>query len=215
MGLLPSCRFATLSAMSSGTDRWSYASPDTVLGALQRGLGRGAHQAMSDPDAPGLVDACLRRDCRWDWQVDERYVYLARLVRDLRMPIAPIIAQLHIAPPSESDDDNAFAVALGVLEVLGRAGADGAVEGARGYVRGGGRWLEALETVAGAWPVAWWDDLYPVIADRIDALTEYEARWLSPHRCGWTPTVAELEDWIRTTQPIVDRVAGDRAEDRP
>lgn len=171
--------------MSGDTAGGFYARPDTMIGALQRGLGRGAHRAMVDPDAPDVVNACLRRDWRWDWQVDERHVYLARLVRDLRMPITPITVQLHNAPPFESDDDNAFAVALGVLEVLGRAGVDGAVEAARDYVRQGARWLEALQTLAGAWPVAWWDDLYPVIAGRIDALTEYEALWRSPPWTIW------------------------------
>src|SRR5262245_30399842 len=112
----PSSRVATLSTMSSDTDGWHYASVNTVSGALQRGLGRGAHQVASTPDAPDLVTACLRRDYRWDWQVDERDVYLARLVRDLRMPIAPITAQLRDAPPPDSDDDNVFAVALGVFE---------------------------------------------------------------------------------------------------
>jgi hypothetical protein len=161
--------------MTSETGGWHYASPNTVPGALQRGLGRGAHQVLSTPDASDLVTACLRRDYRWDWQVDERDVYLARLVRDLRLPIAPIIAQLHDAPPRYSDYDNAFTVALGVLEVLGRADVDEAVEGVRCYIGQGDRWLDALETVAGTWPTAWWDDLYPTIADRIGGLGERAA----------------------------------------
>src|SRR4051812_27042796 len=87
---------------------WHYESPRTLAGALQRGLGRGAHDAADDPAAPGLVMDCIRRDHRWDWQVDEREVYLARLVRDLRLPAAPIAAQLFSAPPDDLDDDNAF-----------------------------------------------------------------------------------------------------------
>jgi hypothetical protein len=171
--------------MSSDTEGWYYASPTTVPGALQRGLGRGAEQVVSASDGPDLVAACLRRDYRWDPDVDERDVYLARLVRDLQMPVAPIIAQLHDAPPRDRDDDNAFGVALGVLEVLGRAGLDEAVEAVRGYVRHGQRWIEALETAADAWPVAWWDDLYPVISDRIDALAAYDRFWMSPPWTTW------------------------------
>ena len=62
---LPSSKVATLSAMSSDTDGWHYASPNTVPGALQRGLGRGAYQVASTPDAPDLVITCMRRDYRW------------------------------------------------------------------------------------------------------------------------------------------------------
>lgn len=168
--------------MSSDTEH--YANPETLAGALQRGLGRGADRAMTDPDGPELVAACLRRDYRWDWQVDERDVYLARLVRDLGMPIAPIIAQLRGAPPDESDDDNVFAVTLGALDVLARAGVDGVVEEVRRYIREGDRWLEALATVAATWPTGWWEDLYPAIADRIDARTD-EALWSSPPWTAW------------------------------
>jgi hypothetical protein len=176
--------------MSGDKDDWHYASPNTVAGALQHGLGRGAYRAMSDPDAPDLVAACLRRDHRWDWQVDERDVYLARLVRDLRMPIAPIITRLHTAPPYESDNDHTFAVTMGVLDVLARAGVDGVVEEVRQYIRDGNRWLDAVQTVAGAWPAAWWDDLYPAVADRIDSITGHGALRLSP---PWT--VWAYRDW--------------------
>ncbi|MEU7905489.1 hypothetical protein [Actinoplanes sp. NPDC049118] len=186
--------------MSSDTDGWHYASPDTVAGALQRGLGRGAHRAMSAPAAPDPVTDCLRRDYRWDWQVDERDVYLARLVRDLRMPIAPIVARLHDAPPADSDDDNEFAVALGVLEVLGRAGVDGAVDGVRRYIRDGDRRIDALETVSRTWPVPWWDDLYPAITGRIGALTEYEALWLSPPWTVWADRDERIAAAVRSAK---------------
>ena len=68
---------------------WHYASPRTLAGALQHGLGRGAREAADDPAAPDLVMACVWRDYRWDWLVDEREVDPARLVRDLRLPVSP------------------------------------------------------------------------------------------------------------------------------
>ncbi|MEU6076017.1 hypothetical protein [Micromonospora sp. NPDC047074] len=82
---------------------WHYADPRTLAGALQHGLGRGAHRALVDPTAPELIADCLRRDYRWFWHVDEREVYLARLVRDLRLPVSPITARLHAAAPEEAD----------------------------------------------------------------------------------------------------------------
>ncbi|MEC3980825.1 hypothetical protein [Amycolatopsis sp. H20-H5] len=59
---------------NTGDDRWCYAPAKTLRGALQRGSAW--HQVV-----PGLVLDCVRRDYRWDRQVDERTVYLVRLAR--------------------------------------------------------------------------------------------------------------------------------------
>jgi len=205
---------------------WHYASPRTVAGALQRGLGRGARRAMVDPAAPDLVTDCLRRDYRWSWQVDQRDVYLARLVRDLRLPLAPITALLYAAPPEESDHDNAFTATLDVLEVLGRAGVDGAVDEARRCIREGDRWLDTLQTVARAWPIAWWDDLYPAVADRLNAADEPRPLWLSPPWTHWAqrdPRIAAAASAARSRPgpprpfadtPTADLLAALREPDR-
>src|SRR5690349_6235786 len=132
-----------------------YDPPDTIAGQLQRGLGRGA-RAVRDPE---LVSACLRHSYAWDWQVDARHIYLARLVRDLAMPVAPIVARLHAAEPELGDTE--FTVTLGVLDRLGRAGVEGVLDGVRDYIEHGPGWQDALEYVAEDWPVAWWDDLLP------------------------------------------------------
>jgi hypothetical protein len=114
----------------------TYDSPDTVAGQLQRGLGRGA-RAVRDP---ALVEACLRQQYAWDWQVDSRDVYLARLVRELGMPVQPILARLHAAEPE-------FTVALGVLACLGAAGIEEVVAGVRDYIGRGRRGPEVLEHI--------------------------------------------------------------------
>lgn len=44
---------------------------------------------------------CIQQDFRWD-RVDERNVYLARLVRDLELPTAQIVTQL-FAHPEDAD----------------------------------------------------------------------------------------------------------------
>lgn len=194
----------TAVSMSCATDdcahSWHYASPRTLTGALQHGLGRGAHRAMSDPAAPDLVADCLRRDYRWDWWVDERKVYLARLVRDLRLPVEPIAARLFAAPPEESDDDNEFTNTLGVLEVLGHASVDGVVDEVRRYIREGERWLEAVQTVASSWPAAWWDDLYPIVLGRLDAVARDQALWLSPPWTGWAARDERIADAVDAAQ---------------
>ncbi|HTJ34024.1 MAG TPA: hypothetical protein VL738_12405 [Dactylosporangium sp.] len=143
-------------------DDWHYLPTRTRAGALQRGLGRGAVRARQDPAAPELVYACIRRDHRW-LPLDDRGVYLARLVRDLQLPIGPILARLYTA----TDETGEFSHVLRVAEALGRAGSDGIVESLRRYVHIGPYWREALTAVAAGWPANWWDDLLPVAADRL------------------------------------------------
>ncbi|RSM42741.1 hypothetical protein DMB66_54525 [Actinoplanes sp. ATCC 53533] len=111
------------------------------------------------------MEDCLRHHYAWDWQVDARDVYLARLVRDLGMPVGPIVARLHAAEPELGDTE--FTVSLGVLGCLGKAGIEEAVDGVRDYIVRGPGWQEALEEVAGQWPVAWWDDLLPQVRHRL------------------------------------------------
>jgi hypothetical protein len=143
----------------------TYEPSNTLAGQLQRGLGRGALGARDDAAA---VYACVREDYRWWWHIDERAVYLARLIRDLDLSVAPLIDRLHAADPD--DDSNEFTNTLQVLEALGRAGVDGVVDELRRYVTEGPHWQQALETVARQWPVELWDDLLPVVRGRVDGL---------------------------------------------
>jgi hypothetical protein len=133
---------------------WRYDPARTTAGQLQRGLGRGAVE-VRDAD---LVYACVRRDHRWWWCVDERAVYLARLIRDLGLSITPLVERLHATDP---DDDNEFENTLEVLEVLGRVGVDGVVDEVRRYVIEGRHPQEVLAAVAHQWPAEYWADLVP------------------------------------------------------
>ncbi|MFD0903021.1 hypothetical protein [Actinomadura sediminis] len=161
-----------------------YTSPDTLLGALQHGLGRGAARAMRDPEAASsAVLACLRRDHRWWWTVDERAVYLARLVRDLKIPIARVLAVLDGVPPE--DDENGAGLTLEVLEVLGRTGNREAVEGVRRHIIEGPHWAEALETVASTWDAALWDDLYPHLRGRLATADLGRVLWIGAPWTRW------------------------------
>ena len=133
----------------------------TVAGQVQRGLGRAARQA---PEA-GVVHDCVRRDHRWWWAIDDRAVYLARLIRDFGLGAAPLLDRLRATDLDE--DNNEFHHTLEVLEVLGRAGVPGVVDGIRRHVAEGPRPQDVLEAVARQWPVELWDDLLPVVRDRI------------------------------------------------
>ncbi|MEY9864472.1 hypothetical protein ABH935_010131 [Catenulispora sp. GAS73] len=68
-------------------DDWSYAGPGSLEGMLQRGRGQGAYRAMTDPDAPPLIYACLARDHRYTTMIDEREVYLPRTLTEASSPL--------------------------------------------------------------------------------------------------------------------------------
>lgn len=143
----------------------AYAPPDSLQGLLQRGRGLGHDRALQDPAAaaPYVYD-CIRREQRWDSQCDQRALYHARLVRDLGLPLGPILGQLAV---DGADGEEAVWRATSVLELLALAGSAEAREGLRNYVRDGEHWVHVLESIAGEWPRAWWDDLGDVARERI------------------------------------------------
>ncbi|MGI5170934.1 hypothetical protein ACQEU3_41940 [Spirillospora sp. CA-253888] len=172
-----------------------YARPDTLLGALQRGMGRGVVQTMNDPAAAReAVLSCLRRDHRWWWTCDDRAVYLARLVRDLEIPIDRLLAVLDRVPPG--DDENGAALTLEVLEVLGRAGNRQAIDGVRRHIIEGPHWLEALDTVGPSWDTELWDDLYPRLRDRIATVEPGRILWKSLPWVRWAGQDAHVASLI-------------------
>ncbi|WP_345638087.1 hypothetical protein [Rugosimonospora acidiphila] len=163
---------------------WHYSPYLGLYGGLQRGHGTAAARLRDRPEHASLVYACIGRDTRWDRQVDDRYTYLARLLRDLRLDPAPVVAQLRAcaAPPGPDDDDNRFELAAGVLTALAGTGDLQAREALRDYIRDGTRWIETLEGLCDEWPVDWWDDLWETAAARIDA---EHAPQLWPHSQPW------------------------------
>lgn len=179
---------------------WYYDKPTTFTGALQHGLGRGAHRAMRDPAAPEAVFACVKRDYRWDWLVDDRAVYLARLVRDLSMPIPPLLTSLRAH--SIEDDDNGFGNTLEVLEALGRSGDRRVIDGLRQYVCDGPHWVDVLQTIATDWHRELWDDLLPVARtrlarhDRVD-----EVLWRGRPWIDWAVVDETIAARVETFRP--------------
>ncbi|MGZ9933143.1 hypothetical protein ACXNSR_25090 [Streptomyces sp. NC-S4] len=141
-------------------DEMFYAPHDSLEGLLQRGRGLGAVRALQDPAAaaPFVYDG-IRRDWRWDG-IDERSLYLARLVRDLEMSPAPVVEQL-------AGDEDACLRATRVLELLALSGSAEARDGLRAHIREGEHWADVLESVAERWPADWWEDLGEVARARI------------------------------------------------
>ncbi|WP_329570267.1 hypothetical protein [Kitasatospora sp. NBC_01266] len=168
---------------------WRYADPDQLLGALQAGHGVGALRALKDPGAACLVHACIRTDHRW-WQlIDEREVYLARLVRDLRMDIAPIVRWLWTRDRAVSwtEQGAGFELAAGVLEALARAGNAEAQAQLLRYVHTGRRWPHVLQLIATRWPIERWAGLRDRVSERLSE-DVYDPLWFGdePWRT-WAP----------------------------
>ncbi|MFC3385340.1 hypothetical protein [Couchioplanes azureus] len=161
---------------------WHYAPARSVLGALERGRGIAVARLRARPEDARLVYECIGRDTRWNHYVDSREVYLARLVRDLDLDLAPLVAQLHacgpLPPPSEpydpDSDADMFDLPAGILAVLAVGGDEQALETLRDYVSNGARWTDALTMIARWWPVEWWDDLWLQAAVRVDTVEATE-----------------------------------------
>ncbi|MFF3003088.1 hypothetical protein ACFVTF_09810 [Kitasatospora sp. NPDC057940] len=108
--------------------RYEYAPAGTLPGLLQRGRGLGAQMAAEDPAAAAeLVYGCIRWDWRWDREADDRHLYLARLVRDLELPVGPIVELL-------AGDEDTCLRATGVLELLALGGSAEARAALRSHV---------------------------------------------------------------------------------
>jgi hypothetical protein len=150
---------------NSEDDGWCYEPAKTLHGALQRGCGTAGAWVASHGIAPELVLDCVHRDYRWDG-VDERTVYLARLVLDVELSIDPIVEQVWRAGRNAGYDGNRFGQGVDVLAALARSHVAAAIDALRQYVREGERWLDVLQTVADIWPSEWWDDLSPIVAGR-------------------------------------------------
>lgn len=152
-----------------------YAPTTTLLGLLQRGRGLGALIAAEDRSTVAdLVHACVRRDWRWDRLVDENHVYLARLLRDLALPLGPVAEGL------AAGDEHGAEQATRVLELLALSGSAEARDVLRAYVREGEHWLSVLESVSARWPVEWWEDLGDVARARLggdDDPTPWAKAW--------------------------------------
>ncbi|MFD7630863.1 hypothetical protein ACFV7Q_33395, partial [Streptomyces sp. NPDC059851] len=159
-----------------------HAPHDSLEGLLQRGRGLGAVRAGRAPGAatPFVYDA-VRRDLRWD-STDDRSLYTARLLRDLRLPLRPVLEAL-------AGEEDTCLRAAEVLELLAVSGSTEARGGLRDHIREGEHWVEVLQSVASRWPDEWWSDLGDTARRRARALPE--PPWPgAPWKRFGVPTVA-------------------------
>jgi hypothetical protein len=136
-----------VSATTTGSDDPPLATPESLLGRLQRGRGAGFLGALREtPSAvwPLLME-CITRDPRWDAQVEDRGYY-ADLVFRTRMDLAPLAEFL-----LTNDDPDQFSsvtwLTIRVLEGVARRGSEEAALILRDYVSFGRWWDQAVEAL--------------------------------------------------------------------
>lgn len=122
----------------------------TLLGLLQRGRGDGTLHALAAerPDALAAVDACVTRDPRRDWQVENRSLYYARLYSELEGPLDGLEAHLFHPDDTVDTDESRTGLALSVLGHLAGYGRRDALDLLRRYAACGSNWAWALDELA-------------------------------------------------------------------
>ncbi|WP_246052568.1 hypothetical protein [Actinocorallia herbida] len=148
---------------------------DTLHGQLQRGLGRAARRAARTRGSGEFVYDCVRRDPRWDRQVESRSLYYARLIVDLELPVHPLSD--HLFDPADADDGDEWRASLTIdtLTDLVRLSRREAAAPLRRYAADGAHWFEALDALVSLGDPALVPGLGAVAAARCD---EDDLHWL-------------------------------------
>lgn len=105
-----------------------WADPDTLLGMLERGRGRGLRLALSEPGADAQVARCIQRDVKWELQTEQRGEYFASLVAVLGLPLGELAVDL-------TDPELPYTVWFETALALARRGSDSAVQLLHAYLR--------------------------------------------------------------------------------
>jgi hypothetical protein len=184
---------------------------NTLHGQLQRGLGRAARRAAGRPGTGEFVYDCIRRDPRWDHQVESRSLFYARLIVDLELSACPIAD--HLADPADSIDDDPWraSLAIDVLADLLRLSRREVAAPLRRYAEEGTHWFDALHALTEFGDPTLATGLDEVAVDRCD---DDDLHWLVIE-----PDNAVIRDWAERQPRIAlavaelqtgDRLAGDR-----
>ncbi|MEO3783523.1 hypothetical protein ABGB12_09345 [Actinocorallia sp. B10E7] len=172
----------------------------TLHGQLQRGLGRAARRAAEIPGSGEFVYDCIRRDPRWDRQIESRSLYYARLVVDLELPVHPIAEHLFDPEDETASDDWRVSLAIDTLTDLVRLSRREAATPLRHYAEEGANWFEALDALVSLGDPALVHGLGPVAAARCD---EDDLHWLvddpgNPVIQQWASEHSVIAEAVRT-----------------
>jgi hypothetical protein len=161
----------------------------TLLGLLQRGRGDGTLHALAAPRAEALaaLNACVLRDARRDWQVENRSLYYARLYMQLDGGLEEI--ECHLFHPDDRVDtcEERTGLALAVLGHLASYGRDAARLLLRSYAAVGSNWRWALDELALRDDDAGLLTLAPAVLARFPETEEGEAELAAAVRDAFEP----------------------------
>ena len=131
-------------------DDFVFADPASFRGQLERGRGIAVFRAADQPGAGDVIYRCVVEDSRWDRQVEERDLYLARLIGGLGLSLTPLEENLYRAPDAED-----IWLTLGVLGTLPFVGRADAADMLQRYAVEGQHWVDAMEAISsiGSWKV--------------------------------------------------------------
>lgn len=180
---------------------------NTLHGQLQRGLGRAARRAAGRPGTGEFVYDCIRRDPRWDHQVESRSLFYARLIVDLELPVGPVAD--HLADPIDAIDEDPWraSLAVDVLADLLRLSRREAAMPLRRYADEGTHWFEALHALVEFGDPQLTEGLDEIAVARCD---DDDLHWLVIE-----PDNAVIRDWTERQPRIALAVAERRTGDRP
>jgi hypothetical protein len=178
---------------------------NTLHGQLQRGLGRAARRAAGRSGAGEFVYDCVRRDPRWDHQVESRSLFYARLVIDLELSVGPIAD--HLADPTDPIDDDPWraTLAIDVLADLLRLSRREAAVPLRRYAEEGTHWYEALHALTEVGD--------PTLAAGLDEIAVARCDDDDLHWLVIEPDNAVIRDWAERQPRIALAVAERRTGD--
>ncbi|WP_329393569.1 HEAT repeat domain-containing protein [Streptomyces lydicus] len=161
----------------------------TLLGLLQRGRGDGTLHALAAPRAEALavLNDCVLRDPRRDWQVENRSLYYARLYMQLDGGLEEI--ERHLFHPDDLLDtgEERTGLALAVLGHLAAYGRDAARLLLRSYAAAGSNWRWALDELALRDDDAGLMSLAPAVLARFPATEQGEAELAAAVRDAFEP----------------------------
>ncbi len=129
------------------------AEPDSLLGMLQRGRGRGYLAALAAPPETvwPLLFECVTHDPRLDRQCEDRAEYYASLIVATGMDLEPLRSYVVQNDAKDDDSDWPVALTLSTLEHLAVEKKNAAaLQILRDYVSCGQAWMDALDTLAKA-----------------------------------------------------------------
>ncbi|MDQ1726622.1 MAG: hypothetical protein QOK14_667 [Frankiaceae bacterium] len=188
-------------------------SPGTLHGRLQRGLGRGAFDALGGADAADAIVDCVCHDPRWDPQCESRESYYAFLIQRLAIPLDAVRAHLFspddVRPVDHSQPEDFWRTegALAVLGAVAAAGHGDARSLLREYAVTGASWQAALYALTrDPDPAALGDGLAEAVLAQLDepALVTNAEKWAGPWNV-WAQQHPRVADALLAADELVAR----------